>query len=88
MTVGLLVGVWLLPGSRTIWGVTFDVHTLLYAMAAVFIGFQSVLFAILTKTFAITQGLHPKASRLDQLYRFFTLEKGILAGARCSLSAD
>jgi glycosyltransferase involved in cell wall biosynthesis len=81
MTIGSLLGIWLLPGARTVWGVTFDVHTLLYSMAAVFIGFQSVLFAIFTKTFAISNGLHPKESRLDQLYSFFTLEKGLLTGA-------
>ena len=81
MIIGLLVGIWLLPGPRTIRGVTFDVHTLLYSMAAIFIGFQSVVFAIFTKTFAITHGLHPKESRLDRLYSFFTLEKGLLTGA-------
>jgi glycosyltransferase involved in cell wall biosynthesis len=81
MVAGLITGIWLLPGPRTIRGVTFDVATLLYSMAAIFIGFQSVLFAIFTKTFAITEGLHPKDSRLDKWYRFFTLEKGLLTGA-------
>ena len=81
MAIGALTGAWLLPGPRTVWGVNFDVHTLLYAMAAVCIGFQSVVFAVFTKTFAITQGLHLKDPRLDKLYRFFTLEKGLLTGA-------
>jgi hypothetical protein len=49
-------------------------------MAAVFIGFQSVLFAILTKTFAICEGLHSSDSSLTKWYRIFTLEKGLLLG--------
>jgi glycosyltransferase involved in cell wall biosynthesis len=81
MLAGLIVGIWLLPGPRTVRGVTFDVATLLYSMAAVFIGFQSVLFAIFTKTFAICEGLHSRDSSLNKWYRVFTLEKGLLVGA-------
>jgi glycosyltransferase involved in cell wall biosynthesis len=81
MLAGLTVGIWLLPGPRTVRGVTFDVATLLYSMAAVFIGFQSVLFAIFTKTFAICEGLHSRDSSLNKWYRVFTLEKGLLVGA-------
>jgi glycosyltransferase involved in cell wall biosynthesis len=81
MVTGLIIAIWLLPGPRTVRGVTFDVATLLYAMAAIFIGFQSVLFAIFTKTFAICEGLHPKESSLNKWYCFFTLEKGLLTGA-------
>ena len=79
--IGLIVGTWLLPGARTIGNVTFDLHTLLYAMAAVVLGFQSVIFALFTKTFAITEGLHPKDSRVDKWNRIFTLEKGLFIGA-------
>jgi glycosyltransferase involved in cell wall biosynthesis len=81
MAIGLLVGIWLLPAPRTIGGITFDVHTLLYSMAFIIIGFQSVIFAIFMKTFAMIEGLHPKGSRIDKWHRFFTLEKGLLTGA-------
>src|SRR5207247_5392649 len=53
MLAGALVAGWLLPRPRSIDGVTFDVQTLLYAGAAIVIGFQAVLFAIFTKVFAI-----------------------------------
>jgi glycosyltransferase involved in cell wall biosynthesis len=85
MAAGLLVGAWLLPGARTIGGVTFDVHTLLYSMALIIIGFQSVIFSLFTKTFIITVGLHPKSSRIDRWYRFFSLEKGLLTGVILTL---
>ena len=86
MIIGFLVGIWLLPAPRTIGGITFDVHTLLYSMVAIIIGFQSVIFAIFMKTFAMIEGLHPKGSRIDKWQRFFTLEKGLLIGAVFTVS--
>jgi len=81
MLAGLCAGIWLLPGPRTIGGVTFDVHTLLYAAMAIVIGFQSALFAVFTKTFAVSEGLLPGDARLTGLSRQATLEAGLMAGA-------
>jgi Glycosyl transferase family 2 len=39
-----------------LWGVTFDAHTLLFASLAILCGYQSILFALFTKTFAIGEG--------------------------------
>ena len=59
-------------------GVTFDVHTLLFASLAVICGFQAILFAILAKLFAITEGLLPEDWRLTKVGTTVTLERGIL----------
>jgi len=80
MLVGLLVGAWLLPGPQKIGNVMFDVHTMLYAGLAVLIGFQSVVFAVFTKTFAITSGLLPKDERMTKLFKYITLETGLIVG--------
>ena len=64
----------------TINGVTFDVHTLLFASLAFLCGFQAVLFAILTKLFAITEGLLPPDPRLERVFRHITLETGLAGG--------
>ena len=49
-----------MPGL-TLGAVTFDAHTLLFfASLAILCGYQSILFAILTKTFAINEGLLPE----------------------------
>ena len=80
MIVGALVLVWLLPGERAIGSLRLDVHTLVYAAAAVVLGYQSVIFALFTKTFAISEGLLPEDPRLTRLYRYVTLETGIVAG--------
>jgi len=81
MIAGLAVGTWLLPHSRTLGGLTFDVHTLLYAMVAVLIGFQAVTFAVFSKIFAITEGLLPSDPRLDRFLKVITLEVGLAIGA-------
>jgi len=81
MVVGSLLGLWLLTAPRTIGSVTFDVHTLVYAAAFVLLGFQAVSFAVFTKLFAISEGLHPPDTALDRLFRYVTLEVGLLAGA-------
>jgi glycosyltransferase involved in cell wall biosynthesis len=78
--IGLATGLWLLPGPRTVGQVTFDVHTLLYSAAAIFIGFQSILFALFARIFAMTEGLVPPDPQLNRLFRFIDLEKGLIVG--------
>ncbi|MGC1188516.1 MAG: glycosyltransferase family 2 protein [Candidatus Acidiferrales bacterium] len=81
MLAGTAAGLWLIPGPRMVHGVTFDVHTLLFAGLAVLLGFQSVAFAFFTKLFAITEGLAPEDPRLNRLFRYVTLEVGVTVGA-------
>jgi glycosyltransferase involved in cell wall biosynthesis len=80
MLVGAFVALWLLPGPQHFGGVSLDVHTLIYAALAIIIGSQAVIFALFTKTFAITEGLLPPDPRLDRLYRYVTLETGLVVG--------
>lgn len=81
MIGGLALGIWLLPGPRRIGAVTLDVHSLLYAVAAILLGFQSLCFALFTKIFAISEGLLPEDPRLNRAFRFVTLETGLVVGA-------
>jgi glycosyltransferase involved in cell wall biosynthesis len=80
MLAGLAIGLWLLPGERTIAGVNFDIHTLLFAALAVILGFQAVNFAVFTKIFAISEGLLPDDPRLNRVLRVLTLEGGLVIG--------
>jgi len=80
MLVGALVAGWLVLGPRVVDGITLDVHTLLYAAMAIVIGYQTVNFAVFTKVFAITEGLLPEDPRLNKLFRYVTLETGLIAG--------
>jgi glycosyltransferase involved in cell wall biosynthesis len=81
MLAGTLLGLWLLPAPRTVGTVTFDVHTMLYAAVFVLLGFQAVAFSVFTKLFAISEGLLPPDPLLDRLFRYLTLEVGLLTGA-------
>jgi glycosyltransferase involved in cell wall biosynthesis len=85
MIAGLLGCVLLLPGRRVFHGIGFDVHTLLYAFVAVLLGFQLIAFATFTKVFAITEGLLPEDPRLKQVFRWITLETGLIVGALLTL---
>lgn len=80
MLIGTVASGWLLVGPRVVDGITLDVHTFLYAAIAIVIGYQTVIFAIFTKVFAITEGLLPEDPRLKTLFRYIKLETGILAG--------
>jgi len=79
--LGVAVSLWLLPGPRTIGATTFDYDTLLFAAMAILIGFQSINFAVFTKVFAITERLLPEDPRLSKMFRFVTLETGLILGA-------
>lgn len=61
--------------------VALDVHTLLFGALMIIAGYQSVIFAILTKTFAINAKLLPPDPRLQRFARVISLERGLLAGA-------
>ena len=78
---GAGIALWLLPGRRAIGGVTFDIHTFVYAIGAVLVGVQAVGFALFTKVFAISEGLLPADPRLDRTLAAVGLESGLLVGS-------
>jgi glycosyltransferase involved in cell wall biosynthesis len=69
-----------LPGLH-LGGVTFDVHTLLFASLALICGHQAVLFAIFAKTFAMNEGLMPLDRRALRFFEVVNLERGLLLSA-------
>jgi glycosyltransferase involved in cell wall biosynthesis len=69
-----------MPGM-TLGGVTFDAHTLLFASLAILCGYQSVIFAILTKTFAISEGLLPEDARMNRFFELVNLERGLISSS-------
>ena len=80
MIGGTALALWLLPRPRSVGSVTIDIHTLLYAIMGILIGFQMVTFSVFTKVFAITEKLMPEDSRMNWLFRHFRLETGLVAG--------
>jgi Glycosyl transferase family 2 len=80
MAAGALIFAAVLPGPVRILSATFDIHTLLAGAGFIVIGYQAVVFGMLTKVFAITEGLLPEDPQLSRLFRFVTLETGLVAG--------
>jgi glycosyltransferase involved in cell wall biosynthesis len=78
--LGVVLGGILMRGPLTIGNIVFDINTLLFAAMAVLIGFQSIVFAMFTKVFAISEGLLPEDPRLDRMFRYLTLEVGVIVG--------
>jgi hypothetical protein len=68
-----------MPGL-TLNGMTFDAHTLLFASLAVICGYQSMMFAFMAKTFAITEGVLPPDPRVDRIAKLLPLSRGLLLG--------
>ncbi len=77
---GIASMLWLLPGPRTVGGLTLDVHTLVYSAAAIVCGFQSVAFSVIAKVFAINAKLLPEDRRIDKFVDLLSLEVGIGVG--------
>jgi glycosyltransferase involved in cell wall biosynthesis len=79
--LGAVLSAFLIAGPLHVGGVQLDIHTLLVAGFLSLIGYQLVLFAVFTKIFAIRMGFHPPHPVLEGLFRYVTLEVGVLAGA-------
>lgn len=74
-----LIGYALAMPRATVFGATLDLQTLLVASMLLLIGAQLVLFALATKVFAVYSHMLPDDPKLDNFFRVFTLEKGVIA---------
>jgi glycosyltransferase involved in cell wall biosynthesis len=79
--LGLLGYAVALPGIA-VHRVTFDAHTLVVSSLAILLAYQSMLFAVLTKTYAISDGWLPDDPAMTKFFDGMSLERGLLmAGA-------
>lgn len=80
LAFGVLASLVLLFGPVEVGSVGFDVSTMVYAMAAAVVGYQAVLFAVLTKVYAEHEGFLPAGPRFRALSDRLTVERGLLTG--------
>ena len=78
--LGAAAMLWLLPAPRQVGGVTYDIHTLLYAALAVVIGFQSMLFWVFAKIYGMREGIVPWDPWFHAMLRVARLENGLIVG--------
>ena len=76
-----LIGFALAMPNVPLGGITFDAHTLLFSSLAILLGYQSILFAILAKTFAVNEGLLPEDEKFNRFFKVMYLERGLMLGA-------
>jgi glycosyltransferase involved in cell wall biosynthesis len=76
-----LIGYGLAMPGISEFGVTLDAHTLLFSSLFILLGYQSILFAIFAKTFAISEGLLPENRRMQRFYEIVNLERGLIVGS-------
>lgn len=86
MLLGAIIHVALLPGPVRIGAATLDIHTLLYGGAMILVGAQGVFFAVLSKIFAITEGLQPEPSGYRPFFQRVQMEHGVIVGALLALA--
>ena len=80
MCFGILMGGWLLPGPRSIAGITLDVHTLSYAAASAIVGYQSVLFWVCAKVYGVRERIVPPDPWFDRVAQQLTVERALMVG--------
>lgn len=86
MTLGLIGGVALSTGPVSFGEIAFDVDTLVGASAVLVIGFQAVLFALLTKVYAMEEGFLPHDKRVQKIIDWWSLERGLVIGGLLALA--
>lgn len=81
MLAGILLGAQLLSSPVYIKGVGLSVDTLIYSVTMIEVGFQAILFALLSRAFAVQEGLFPAPPRRTRFDMIFNLERGIILGS-------
>lgn len=59
-------------------GIHFDVNTLVFSSLFLLCGYQSIVFAIFTKVYAIQQRLLPEDPKIDRFFKIINLERGLV----------
>jgi hypothetical protein len=65
--------------------VTLDVHTMIVGSLLVLVGYGAFTTAIAMRIYALLEELGAPSPRLERSFSFFTLERGLLAGAALAL---
>jgi glycosyltransferase involved in cell wall biosynthesis len=81
MLVGIILGGFLIGGPLFVADVRLGIDTLIYSAGMVEIGFQAILFSVLSHAYALQEGLFPKSHRGDFLQKAITLERALIVGA-------
>ncbi len=80
MLAGVALGVTLVVHPIRIGSVRLSIDTLIYCASMIEMGFQSVLFALLSRSYAAQEGLIPRSRQTAWVDRIVSLERGLVLG--------
>lgn len=86
MTVGFVMSAVIFVSPLHIGRVRLSIDTLVYCAMAIEVGFQAVLFMLLSRALAVQEGLFPRPVRPSFVDRTLRLEYGVLVGLALALS--
>jgi Glycosyl transferase family 2 len=81
LVAGIVSAFALLPGSISIQGVAFDIHTFIVACFLVLLGAQAVFFSLLARRFAVSHKFMPPSPRFSVIIDALTLERALVGAA-------
>lgn len=83
--IGLITLITIYFNIFVILGIKLQYHPMFLSSLLMIIGYQLIIFALFSKTYALTH-LGEKDELMDKLYRFITIEKGVIIGFITSLA--
>ncbi len=84
--IGLLLGGLVATGPLVLGGVRLDIHTLIAAALMVIVGYQAMFAGAAMRLFALQAQIGPPSGFLQRSARYFSLERGVIAGALVTLA--
>lgn len=78
--IGSIFSAILFSGPFYIQNIGFDIHTLIYTLSFVMIGFQCISFYFFSKIYAIQNNFLPSDNQINTILKHLTLEKGLFIG--------
>jgi glycosyltransferase involved in cell wall biosynthesis len=86
IALGLIFGGLIIHGPVAIGGANLDTNSILYAGTAVVVGFQALVFGLLTRVYGMVAGFLPPRPSLQKLADEGALERGLVVGLLLFLS--
>jgi glycosyltransferase involved in cell wall biosynthesis len=80
MILGVGLGAELMARPLELGGLRLSIGTLIYCVTLIEVGFQGLWFALLSRAYAVQEGLVPQSARMRKVGQTLTLEGGLLAG--------
>ena len=80
MILSAVLGALLVKGPLALFGHELNVNTLIYCAFSLLIGFQAVMFSLLSRIYAVQENLYPITDLYKSMFKAIKLESGLIVG--------